>query len=203
MSLLDLVSPQHVDGFKQLLKSMSKGEPPPPRYELEAHDAEGNAFPAVMEFTPALYEGEPCLQVVFRRQEVDPELAREVEELRQRDQTTGLLNRPTFLRALEDAVADAAQNSTHHGFLLIEPDYYAKLLQDIGLDAADDIVAACAHRLRDSVPEDVVLARFGEHQFAALVRGANHETTQALAEQVRAAFAEHVVEVGTRSLNAT
>src|SRR5207342_3937798 len=101
MSLLDLVAAQHVDGFKQLLKAMSKGETPPPRYELEAHDTEGNAFPAVMEFTPALYEGEPCLQVVFRRQEVDPELAREVEELRQRDQVTSLLNRPTFLRSLE------------------------------------------------------------------------------------------------------
>src|SRR5207342_3226730 len=58
MSLLDLVGPQYVDDFKQLLKSLSKGEPAPPRYELEARDIEGNAFPAVMEFTPAVYEGE-------------------------------------------------------------------------------------------------------------------------------------------------
>ncbi|GAB6197264.1 EAL domain-containing response regulator [Lysobacter xanthus] len=203
MSLLDMVAPSHVEAFKAILKKLSKGEPPPPRVEVEARTLEGNQFPAVMEFTPAMYEGEHCLQLVLRRQELDPDLAREVEELRQRDQATGLLNRPTFLRALEDAVADAAQNSTHHGFLLIEPDYYARLLQDIGLDAADDLVAACARRLRESVAEDVVLARFGEHQFAALVRGANHEVTQALAEQVRNAFAEHVLEVGTRSLNGT
>ncbi|MGN6512584.1 MAG: PAS domain S-box protein, partial [Lysobacteraceae bacterium] len=31
MSLLDLVAPQHVEGFKQLLKALSKGEAPPPR----------------------------------------------------------------------------------------------------------------------------------------------------------------------------
>ncbi len=31
MSLLDLVAPQHVEGFKQVLKSLSKGEAPPPR----------------------------------------------------------------------------------------------------------------------------------------------------------------------------
>ena len=203
MSILDMVAPSHVEAFKALLKKLSKGEPPPPRVEVEARTLEGSQFPAVMEFTPAMYEGEHCLQLVLRRQELDPDLAREVEELRQRDQTTGLLNRPTFLRALEDAVADAAQNSTHSGFLLIEPDYYTRLLQDIGLDAADDLVAACARRLRDSVPEDVVLARFGEHQFAALARGATHEVTQQLAERVRAAFAEHVVEVGSRSLNAT
>jgi len=198
MSLLDLVSPQHVDGFKQLLKSMSKGESPPPRYELEAHDIEGNSFAAVMEFTQALYEGEPCLQVVFRRQETDPELAREVEELRQRDQVTGLLNRQTFLRALEDAVASAAQNQGQHGLLLLEPDHYQRLLQEIGLDSADALLTAIAERLRSVLDDTSMAARFGEHSLAVLVR-ADHLGTTALAERIREAFASHVFEVGNRS----
>ena len=203
MSLLDLVAPQYVDGFKQLLKALSKGEPPPPRYELKARDLEGNDFPAVMEFTPALYEGEPCLQVVFRRQEVDPELAREVEELRQRDQVTGLLNRPTFLRALEDAVADAAQNQAQYGLLLLEPDHYQRLLQEIGLDSADAMLAAIAERLRGVIGPQLEdgsaqAARFGEHSLAVLMRG-DHTVTVALAEGVRAAFASHVFEIGDRS----
>jgi len=207
MSLLDLVAPQHVEGFKALLKSLSKGEPPPPRYELTAHDAEGNAFPAVMEFTQALYEGEPCLQVVFRRQELDPELAREVEELRQRDQTTGLLNRPTFLHALEGAVAGAAQNQGQHGLLLLEPDHYQRLLQDIGLDSADDIMAAIAERLRgvlDGALADgsAMAARFGEHSLAVLIRG-DHVVTTTLAQQVLDAFASHVFQIGSRSANIT
>jgi diguanylate cyclase (GGDEF)-like protein/PAS domain S-box-containing protein len=198
MSLLDLVAPQHVDGFKQLLKSMSKGEPAPPRYELEAHDIDGNAFAAVMEFTQALYEGEPCLQVVFRRQEVDPELAREVEELRQRDQVTGLLNRQTFLRALEDAVASAAQNQGQHGLLLLEPDHYQRLLQEIGLDSADALLTAIAERLRSVLGDKALAARFGEHSLAVLVR-ADHLATTALAERIREAFASHVFEIGNRS----
>ena len=198
MSLLDLVSPQHVDGFKQLLKSMSKGEAPPPRYELEAHDIEGTSFPAVMEFTQALYEGEPCLQVVFRRQEVDPELAREVEELRQRDQVTGLLNRQTFLRALEDAVASAAQNQGQHGLLLLEPDHYQRLLQEIGIDSADALLTAIAERLRSVLDASALAARFGEHSLAVLVR-ADHLATTALAERIREAFASHVFEIGNRS----
>ena len=202
MSLLDLVAPQHVEGFKKLLKSLSKGDAPPPRYELEARDIQGAAFAAVMEFTPALYEGEPCLQVVFRRQENDPELAREVEELRQRDQVTGLLNRPTFLRALEDAVAGAAQNQGQHGLLLLEPDHYQRLLQEIGLDSADALLAAIAERLRsvlDSGSADTALAaRFGEHSLAVLVQ-ADHVTTTALAERIREAFASHVFQIGNRS----
>ncbi|MBP6798743.1 MAG: EAL domain-containing protein [Luteimonas sp.] len=204
MSLLDMVGPQHVEDFKQLLKSLAKGEPPPPRYELEARDLEGNAFPASMEFTQAQYEGEPCLQVVFRRQEFDPELAHELEELRQRDQVTGLLNRPTFLRALEDAVDDAGQNHGQHGLLMIEADHYHKLLQDIGLDSADALLAAIGGRLRASLqdegaPAGAVAARFSEHTLAVLLRDADYAATSALAERILQAFAGHVFAIGNRS----
>ncbi|MDQ3617882.1 MAG: EAL domain-containing protein [Pseudomonadota bacterium] len=203
MSLLDMVAPQHVDSFRQLLKQLSKGEPVAPQHEIQARGLDGNSFPAVMEFTTASYEGETCQQVVLRRQEFDPELAREVEELRQRDQATGLLNRATFLRTLEDAVADAAQNASHHGLLLFEPDHYARLLQDIGLDAADKLIAACAERLRSVLGPDDIAARFGEHQFAVLRRNSDHQGTAALAEALRAAFANSLLEPGDRSLNAT
>jgi multidomain signaling protein FimX len=199
MSLLDMVASQHVEGFKQLLKDLARGEPPPPRYELEARDIDGNAFPAAMEFTAAQYEGEDCLQVVFRRQEVDPELAQEIEELRQRDQVTGLLNRPTFLRALEDAVDDAAQDHGQHGLLLIEPDHYQRLLQDIGLDSADAILAGIAERLRSVLAEDAVAARFSEHTLAVLVNDSDHEATAALAERIREAFVSQLFAIGTRS----
>jgi diguanylate cyclase (GGDEF)-like protein/PAS domain S-box-containing protein len=203
MSLLDLVAPSHVADFKTLLKKLSKGETPPPRHELEARDQDGTHFAAVMEFTPAFYEGEPCIQIVFRRQESDPELAREVEELRQRDQATGLLNRPTFLQQLETAVAATAQSGAHHGLLLIEPDHFTRLVQEIGLDAADDLIGAIAERLRSALGADDVPARFGEHQFAVLSKNSDHVGTVALAERVRAAFADHVFEVGERSLSAT
>jgi len=204
MSLLDMVGPQHVEDFKQLLKALAKGDPPPPRYELEARDLEGNAFPASMEFTQAQYEGETCLQLVLRRQEFDPELAQELEELRQRDQVTGLLNRPTFLRSLEDAVDDAGQNNGQHGLLMIAPDHYHRLLQDIGLDSADALLAAIGQRLQ-AVLQDKALAgqaigaRFSEHTLAVLLRGSDYAGTSALAEKILAAFSADVFSIGTRS----
>jgi len=209
MSLLDLVAPGDVTAFKALLKSLSKGEDAPPRYELTAHDAEGNEFPAVMEFTAAQYQGEACQQVIFRHQaaEVDPELAREVEELRQRDQTTGLLNRPTFLRILEDAVGDAGQHRAQYGLLLLEPDNYQRILQEIGLDCADDLLAGISECLQQVVGERLAdgsahAARFSEHSFAVLASG-DHAHTTALAEQLREAFAARVFEVGGSSSTIT
>ena len=203
MSLLDLVGPQHIEGFKQLLKSLSKGEPPPAEYLMEARHVDGSTFPAKLEFATASYEGEACVQVVFRRrEEVDPELAREVEELRRRDQVTGLLNRPTFMHLLEDTVAQVGRDGGQYGFLLVDPDHYARLLPDIGLDSADRLVAALAERVRSAVGADVRAARFGEHTFALLLEG-NHARTRAVADALREAFATHVFSVGARSLAVT
>ncbi|MCP1584367.1 EAL domain-containing protein [Pseudoxanthomonas mexicana] len=203
LSLLDLVGPQYVSDFKALLKKLSKGEPPPPRFELEARSLDGDSFPATLEFATATYEGEPCVQVVFRRrEEFDPELAREVEDLRQRDMVTGLLNRPTFLRELETAVAAVARGEDQYGLLLVEPDHYQRLLADIGIDSADDLAAALAARLAEKLDDSCIAARFGERTFAVLLRG-NHAHTAALAEKLRAAYASHVFNVGERSASVT
>ncbi|WP_240125040.1 EAL domain-containing protein [Thermomonas alba] len=204
MSLLDLVAPQDVPDFKALLKRLSKGEEAPPRYELTARDVAGHTFPAVMEFTPAQYQGEACLQVIFRHQasEVDPELARQVEELKQRDPATGLLNRPTFLGLLDAAVSEAAAGSAAHGLLLVEPDHYMQLLDVIGLDAADALLAALGQRLAETA-EQAQIARFGEHQLAVLARNSDYHATSALAERLRSAVADCVLAVGNNSLNAT
>ncbi|MGY0612051.1 MULTISPECIES: EAL domain-containing protein [unclassified Luteimonas] len=200
MSLLDMVAPQDVEAFRQLLKGLGQGEAPPPRHELQARDIDGNAFPAAMEFAQAQYEGEPCVQVVIRRQELDPELAQEIEELRQRDQATGLYNRATFLLALENAVDAAAQGRAQHGLLLVEPDHYQHLLADIGLDSADDLLAAAATRL-GGVAEglDAVAARFGEHTLALLVPNSDHAGTEAAARKVLEAFSADLFEIGSRS----
>ena len=203
MSLLDMVAPAHVADFKQLLKGLSRGEAPPPRHELTARDAEGNDFPAVMEFTQAKYEGEPCIQVVIRRQEADPALAAEVEELRRRDMVTGLLNRQTFLQQLEQLVGDVAASAKQHALLLAEPDQMAQLEQQVGLDNVDELAAAIARRLRDTFGEEAPLARIGETTYALLLRDSPYAVTEAAAERLRAAFDGRLLETATATLSAT
>lgn len=197
LSLLDLVTPDYIGGLKEVLKNLARGAAPPPRQTLEARGIDGIAIPATLEFAAAAYEGEPCVQVVFRRivAEVDPGLSREVEDLRQRDLATGLLNRPTFQRALEDAVAEAARGEAQYGLLLIEADHHQRLLQEIGLDAADRLAGAVAERLRDALPEDATAARFGEHSFAVLQRSL-YADTMSLAERLRQAFDTDLLNIG-------
>src|SRR3546814_8281849 len=99
---------------------------------------------------------------------------------------------------LEDAVADAARSNVQHGLLLLEPDHYQRLLHEIGLDAADTMLAAIAERPKEAIGGDAIAARFSEHTLAVLMRGSDYAQTTALPERTRQAFASHVFQNGTR-----
>ena len=203
LPLLDMIAASDADRFKQVLKSLAKGEPPPRSLELRARRADGSDFDATMEFAQAKYEGEACLQIIFRQRAIDADMARELDELRYRDQTTGLSNRRHFLEQLEPAVAAAAAGRNDQLLLLIEPDNYIALMQDIGIAHTDELLARLATRLRESIGEDVLCARFTDHGFAVLKTDSSPHDSTALAEKIRAAFEGFIVEAGGRSVNIT
>ncbi|PKM15228.1 MAG: PAS domain S-box protein [Gammaproteobacteria bacterium HGW-Gammaproteobacteria-2] len=203
LSVLDLIAPAHTDSFKQLLKDLSKGEHPPKSLHLDARNSDGSTFEAELEFAQASYEGEPCLQIVFRQRGSDPELERKYAELRERDALTGLYNRQHFLAELEQTVAKAADGHSDHALLLIEPDNIANLVSEIGITHIDEFVTAMATRIETIANETHMAARFTEHGFALLCDGVNHDRTQALAEKIQRAFSEHIVEAGDRSVSVT
>lgn len=200
LSLLDLVAPAHADGFRQLLKRLSKGEPPPKSMQLTAQRGDGSNFEAVMEFAQASYEGEPCLQVIFRQRSIDAEVVRELDELRQRDQVTGLYNRQHFLAEVDQTVARAAEGDKDLALLLIEIDNYSSVLSEIGLGNTDVLLEACAMRLREVLGDEQSLARFGEHTFAARLTRSTHHSTLESADAVRAAFDGRILEIGDSSM---
>lgn len=200
MPLLDLIAPSHAGGFKTLLKGLTKGEPPPEKLEIKAVRADGIDFDAVMEFARASYEGEPCLQIVFRKQFIDSE---ELQTLRERDQVTGLLNRQVFLAELEAAAARAESGMKEQAVLLVEVDSFSTLLNDIGLGHADQLLQDAGHLLRHTLGDELMLARFADHTFGVLLRGCNHAQTREVAERIRTAFEGHILEIGSRSATLT
>ena len=201
LSVLDLISGKHAEDFKQLLKKLSKGESPPRQMELQAQRSDGSTFDAVMEFTHATYEGESCLQIVFRQQTVDPDMVKELDTLRQRDALTGLYNRQHFMTELESAVVRATEGKGQQAFLLVEPDHYENLVGEIGLAAADDLIKGIADRLSSALDAETVAARLSDHSFAVLCLAHDHNHSLQQAERIREAFHGHILEVGDRSVN--
>lgn len=204
MSILDMIAPADADRFKKLLKGFSKGEvSTDERQEVQARDADGKHFPAVMEFSHAEYEGEACLQIIFRRQELSADLAQEIDDLKRRDVATGLLNRPTFLQSLEHAVSGAAKQGDAHGLLQIQLDHYSQLLSQLGMDAADKLMRALGDRIRPLINDRAELARLGEASLAILYRNANHTETRALADAIVEAVRANFFKIDEQSITAT
>lgn len=203
LPVLDMIAGSDAARFKELLKKLSKGEAPPKNLELKAQRADGETFDAMMEFTQATFESEPCLQILFHQRTVDAEMAKELDVLRQRDQVTGLYNRTHFTGELDAAIAEAAEGRGDQALLLVELDNYAVVLNQIGLGHADELLERAARRLESSLKGNTVAARFTDHGFAVLVRESDHIASRELAEAIRTGFQGSILEVGDRSITPT
>lgn len=201
--LLDLIAPNDADKFKQLLKRLAKGEPPPDHLELHLRQQNGELFPGRMEFSSATYAGEHCLQLVIRKPQADPALAAELTRLKERDLVTELYNRMYFTGLLEKAADEAAGGKRNHGVLLLEPDNFANVLATIGVGQGDLLLADLAKAVGTILDEHDIAARFGDHQFAVLTPSANVDTAKALAERLRQRISDHIFEIGQSSVSLT
>jgi len=201
VSILDMIAPEAADGFKTLLKNLSKGEKPPAKLDIKARGADGKSFDAVMEFTEASYEGEPCQQIVLRRPVASAELAAEIDALRSKDLVTDLFNRAHGLSELDRMVAEAASGAQNLALLLIEPDHFRKQLDTIGIGNADLLLGDMANLMRRHLDSADVAARMGEHTFGVLLRGRDVDAVNKLAEELRKTFEEHIFEIGKQSVS--
>jgi len=203
MSILDMIAPQDADDFKALLKRLSKGEKPPQRLNLKAQRTDGSTFDATMEFTEASYEGEPCQQITFRQQAVDPNLTQEIEAMRSKDLVTDLYNRQHLMTQLEEAASRAVNGKNDQSLLLIEPDNFKPVLDTVGLGNADVLLGDMATLLRKHLGEADVASRIAEQTFAILLTGHDIEATRKLGDKLRNAFSEKIFEIGKQSINLT
>ncbi|HET6432078.1 EAL domain-containing response regulator [Dyella sp.] len=196
LPVLDLISSNDAEGFKNLLRAQSRNEKAPNHIELQARRSDGTTFQATVEFAHATFEGEPCLQIVFRRQQVDPML---IEQL-QRDPVTGLYNRARTLECIDDAVAAAAKGTKGQSLLLIEPDNWNSMVDSVGLGRADELLAAFANRVSSQLGEDDVAGLLAEHTIGVVLRDRNDEAIKAWIGKLQHAIADEIFDLGSQSI---
>jgi diguanylate cyclase (GGDEF)-like protein len=85
------------------------------------------------------------------------------------DVLTGLTNRRGFMEAL----ADACEADEATGLAILDLDGFKEVNGTRGHTGGDLYIAALAARFREAVPPEVVLARIGGDEFAAVVRPAD------------------------------
>lgn len=201
--ILDMVAPEDHERFKDFLRAYSKGEAEADELEVKGIKPDGSTFPARMIFAPASVEGEPCTQIIIRRQTSEAELEQKLKYLSKQDLLTGLYNRQYFLEELEQEVNAVLGGDNPGAVLYVEVDNFKAIKESVGIAGSDLALADIATLVRQASGEEAVAARFGDHVFTVLARGHDAEAAQALAERIRQAVEEHISDVGGQSVATT
>jgi len=104
--------------------------------------------------------------------------AEEREELAMRDELTGLPNRRSFARRLDEVLAEGA------AVLLLDLDGFKQVNETLGHEVGDRLLRQVAQRLVEAA-RSAVVGRFGGDEFAILLPGADDLVARACASVVR------------------
>ena len=161
--------------------------------------ADGGNFKARMHFSPASYDGEPCIQVVIRAESDNAELEK-LREISSQDLVTGLYNRNHFLGTLDAAIERAVNAGQRSSLAYIRVDRFASLQAEIGLGDSDRLLAELAQLLREQFKETAELARFGDDAFAVLAPETTPQQLEQPLTKLLRKVEGHLFEIGGRTV---
>ncbi|MFI8689162.1 EAL domain-containing protein [Stutzerimonas kunmingensis] len=201
MPMIDLISGADQSRFKTFLKNYQSMEG---SAELACGGvrADGDTLKTRMHFSPAAYDGEPCIQVVIRAENDSAELQK-LREISSQDPVTGLLNRNSFLEVLDTAVERAVNASQPASLAYIRVDRFAALQADIGLTDSDQLLNQLATLLRGHFPGEAQLARFADDVFAVLQPGVIPQQAEPELRKLLTKVEGQLLDVGGRTVQTT
>lgn len=202
LPMIDLIAAADQATFKDFLKGYQHGEGD---NELlcDGVRVDGQTFRARMGFSPATYDGEPCIQVVIRAEQDNSELQEKLREVSSQDLVTGLFNRAHFLDLMDAAVERAitAGQPATLAYLLLDRAQHLQL--SLGIASIDLLLADLAHLLREHFPESAQLARFSDDAFSVLLDGQTPEQNKALIAGLLKKVEGHLFDIHGRTAQVT
>lgn len=199
--IIDLIASEDQEKFKKFLKSFDKDEVA--EEEFSCLDAEGSTIIATLSISPATYEGEPCTQVIFKTLMGDTDMQDRIREISSQDLLTGLFNKQYFIERLEQVVDQANQGKLTNTILYVAIDHFPRIRSEAGISNADLVLGDLATLIRGLVPDEIMMARFGDDVFTLLMDGSDKAVAQKLAEDIRERVEGHMSEVSGKTYQAT
>ena len=178
MPMIDLIAAHDQGDFKSFLKGY-RSEEGRAEFSCTGETAAAEPFKACMSFSPAQYDGEPCVQVVIRTANDNAELEEKLREISSQDLVTGLYNRQHFLELLDTAAERAVNVGQPASLAYIKIDHYATLQTDLGLAGIDLLLSQLANMLRQQLRAESQIARFSDDAFSVLITQTTPEQHEA------------------------
>ena len=117
--------------------------------------------------------------------------AEQLERLSTTDELTGVHNRRSLSRRLEEESRRAARDDGDLALVLLDVDNFKAINDRHSHLVGDEVLARMATVLAETVRRSDVVARWGGEEFALLLPGCDIERASAVAEKVRTAIDAH------------
>ncbi|MFC5696868.1 EAL domain-containing protein [Pseudomonas sp. GCM10022186] len=199
MPMIDLIAAADQAGFKDFLKNYRDGDG---NGELTCNGCkvDGQTFQARMGFSPATYDGEPCIQVVIRAESDSTELEEKLREISSQDLVTGLFNRSHFNELLDVAAERAVKTGQPSSLAYIRVARYSGLLAEIGIAGVDLLLTDLANLLRAHFAGEAQLARYGDDVFGVLQADRTPEQAEEGLQSLLKKIDIHLFDVSSRTV---
>lgn len=122
-------------------------------------------------------------------------LVGEAQRLAATDSLTGLYNRRAFIEMVERDVSLALRHSWPMSLLLLDIDHFKQVNDQFGHAAGDDVLAAVAETLGQTVRKSDLVARWGGEEFVVALTHTAASGARVMAERLRRKIGERKVEV--------
>lgn len=204
LPILDMVAPDGRDNFKEFLRSYSNTEDPIKKIDSILQKPDGDEFTGEIEFSPAQIDGEPCIQLVIRKEDDNSEeLERQLEMLSQKDQLTGLFNRQYSIEKLETVIKHCQQEKYSAAFMEIHIDNFDNIKNSVGVVESDQYIIAAAKTLQNAVRDDDILARHTHDSFTVIATDYNRDNIESYATELQSAISQLETKIKSQCINTT
>jgi EAL domain-containing protein (putative c-di-GMP-specific phosphodiesterase class I)/GGDEF domain-containing protein len=163
----------------------------------------GGQMPLTLELERFEFDGEPAVRLKVPTQRNDSvSITQQVEEALRLDTGSGLLKRSAFLEACRAQVAQPLKGGLR-GIVYLEPDKLVALDTDPGPLALEVLLDSLGAMLRGQLQPEDIGGRVTGRGFAVLVQRGNTRDLDAYLRRLIERIAEHVFQVGDRTLSIT
>ena len=131
------------------------------------------------------------------------ETIRELEQMAQHDQLTGLYNRRWLDEAIEQRLSKRRRrNDQGFAVLMYDIDYFKNVNDTYGHEMGDSVLRELSHRVQSMVRSEDFVGRWGGEEFLIIASNISHVDAVSLAERIRSRIAaEPFPTIGTITIS--
>ncbi len=177
------------ENYFEFIQSIASSNALPPSHEIEVQN--GHTY-EVVTTTITNIEKKPYTLYIFKnitkqkeQRKILSKLALQYKQKLEFDPLTNIYNRTAFLTAMEKAVYETDRKFSKLALLFIDIDGFKEINDTFGHDIGDQVLRIIAKRLRNSIQESDLLARFAGDEFIVTLKNIqNHDIAQKIATNI-------------------